>query len=162
MCLSFKILNLFGTLSPWGSGNYRPSAPFLYEVASHVKNCHFGDYYYYYYKNRIRDARRYSAEFNYTKQSLVDVAPATAGSRQRWTWEYRKRARPICTYIIVGRPQDLFKGHNVELILTDRDSARFHSSRAVFTATAVATDYEGIAKRIIHLACGVVVTARGH
>ena len=29
--------------------NYRPSAPFLYEVASHVKNCHFGDYYYYYY-----------------------------------------------------------------------------------------------------------------
>ena len=24
--------------------NYRPFAPFLYEVASHVKNCHFGDY----------------------------------------------------------------------------------------------------------------------
>ena len=44
MCLSFKILNLFGILS--GSSNYRPSAPFLYEVASHVKNCHFGDYYY--------------------------------------------------------------------------------------------------------------------
>ena len=38
-----------GTLSAWGSSNYRPSAPFLYEVASHVKNCHFGDYYYYYY-----------------------------------------------------------------------------------------------------------------
>ena len=36
-------------LSSWGSSNYRPSAPFLYEVASHVKNCHFGDYYYYYY-----------------------------------------------------------------------------------------------------------------
>ena len=29
-----------------GSSNCRPSAPFLYEVASHVKNCHFGDYYY--------------------------------------------------------------------------------------------------------------------
>ena len=42
-------MNLFGILSPWGSSNYRPSAPFLYEVASHVKNCHFGDYYYYYY-----------------------------------------------------------------------------------------------------------------
>ena len=26
-----------------------PSAPFLYEVASHVKNCHSGHYYYYYY-----------------------------------------------------------------------------------------------------------------
>ena len=45
---SFKILNLFGILSPWGSSNYRPFAPFLYEVASHVKNCHFGDSYYYY------------------------------------------------------------------------------------------------------------------
>ena len=49
MCLSFKILNLFGMLSPWGSSNYRPSAPFLHEVASHVKNCHFGNYYYYLY-----------------------------------------------------------------------------------------------------------------
>ena len=37
ICLSFQILNLFRTLSSWGSGNYRPSAPFLYEVASHVK-----------------------------------------------------------------------------------------------------------------------------
>ena len=36
-CLSFQILNLFRTLSSWGSSNYRPSAPFLYEVASHVK-----------------------------------------------------------------------------------------------------------------------------
>ena len=45
-CLSFQILNLFRTLSSWGSGNYRPSAPFLYEVASHVKNCHSGHYYY--------------------------------------------------------------------------------------------------------------------
>ena len=27
---------------------YRQSAPFLYEVASHVKNCHSGHYYYYY------------------------------------------------------------------------------------------------------------------
>ena len=43
---SFKILNLFGILlSPWGSSNYRPYAPFLHEVASHVNNCHFGDYY---------------------------------------------------------------------------------------------------------------------
>ena len=33
---------------PWGSGNYRPLAPFLCEVASHVKNCHFGDYYCYF------------------------------------------------------------------------------------------------------------------
>ena len=41
-------LNLFGMLSPWGSSNYRPSAPFLCEVASHVKNCHFGDYGYCY------------------------------------------------------------------------------------------------------------------
>ena len=49
LCLSFKILNLFGTLSPWGSSNYRPPVPFLYEVASHVKNCHFGNYYLYYY-----------------------------------------------------------------------------------------------------------------
>ena len=50
-CLSFKILNLFRTLSSWGSSNYRPSAPFLYDVASHdhVKNCHSGHYYYYYY-----------------------------------------------------------------------------------------------------------------
>ena len=46
--LSFKILNLFTTLSTWGSSSYRPSAPFLYEVASHVKkNCHSGHYYYY-------------------------------------------------------------------------------------------------------------------
>ena len=36
MCLSFEILNLFGTLS----SNYRPSAPppFLYEVVGHVEN----------------------------------------------------------------------------------------------------------------------------
>ena len=40
-CLSFKILNLFRTLSSWGSSNYRPSAPFLYEVASHVKKLPF-------------------------------------------------------------------------------------------------------------------------
>ena len=36
-CLSFQILNLFRTLSSWGSGKYRPSAPLIYEVASHVK-----------------------------------------------------------------------------------------------------------------------------
>ena len=35
------IVFLFGTLSPWGSSNYRPSAPFLYEVASHVKKVPF-------------------------------------------------------------------------------------------------------------------------
>ena len=40
------INNLFGTLSPSGSSNYRPPAPFLYEVAGRVKNCHFGDDYY--------------------------------------------------------------------------------------------------------------------
>ena len=27
-----------------GSSNYRPSAPFLYGIASHVKNCHFDDF----------------------------------------------------------------------------------------------------------------------
>ena len=37
ICLSFQILDLFRTLSSWGSGNYSPSAPLLYEVASHVK-----------------------------------------------------------------------------------------------------------------------------
>ena len=37
ICLSFQILNLLRTLSSWWSGNYRPSAPLLYEVASHVK-----------------------------------------------------------------------------------------------------------------------------
>ena len=47
ICLSFQILNLFRTLSSWGSINYRPSAPLLYEVASHVKNGHSGQYYYY-------------------------------------------------------------------------------------------------------------------
>ena len=41
-CLSFQILNLLRTLSSWGSGNYRPYAPFLYEVASHVKQLPFG------------------------------------------------------------------------------------------------------------------------
>ena len=34
-------------LSPWGSSNYRLFAPSLYEVASHVKNCHFWRFYYY-------------------------------------------------------------------------------------------------------------------
>ena len=38
-CLSIQTLNLFRTLSSWGSGNYRPSAPFLYEVASQLNNC---------------------------------------------------------------------------------------------------------------------------
>ena len=37
MCLSFKILNLFGILSRWGNSNYRPSALFFYEVASYVE-----------------------------------------------------------------------------------------------------------------------------
>ena len=41
-------------LSSWGSSNYRPSAPFLFEVASQFKkNCHFGDYYYYYYYQNV-------------------------------------------------------------------------------------------------------------
>ena len=41
-----KIMIFVLILSPWGSSKYRPSAPFLREVASHVKNCHFGDDYY--------------------------------------------------------------------------------------------------------------------
>ena len=45
ICISFQILNLFRTLSSWGSGNYWPSAPLLYEVASHVKQLPFGHYY---------------------------------------------------------------------------------------------------------------------
>ena len=40
-CTSFDewqhMTYLFRTLSSWGSSNCRPSAPFLYEVASHVK-----------------------------------------------------------------------------------------------------------------------------
>ncbi len=40
------ILYLFRTLSSCRSNNYRPSAPFLYEVASHVNNCHSGHYSY--------------------------------------------------------------------------------------------------------------------
>ena len=40
-CLSFQILKSFRTLSSWGSDNYRPSAPLLYEVASHVKQLPF-------------------------------------------------------------------------------------------------------------------------
>ena len=44
ICLSFQILNLCRTLSSWGSINYRPSAPLLYEPAT-LKNCHSGQYY---------------------------------------------------------------------------------------------------------------------
>ena len=40
-CLSFQILNLFRTLSSWGSITYKPSAPLLYEVSSHVKQLPF-------------------------------------------------------------------------------------------------------------------------
>ena len=45
-CLSFQILNLFRTLSSWGSINYSRSATFLYdiEVASHVKKLPFRPY----------------------------------------------------------------------------------------------------------------------
>ena len=42
----FQILNLFRTLSSSGSINYRPSAPLFYEVASHVKNCHSGQFFF--------------------------------------------------------------------------------------------------------------------
>ena len=50
MCPSFEILNSFGTFSSWESGKLQAIRAFpLYEVASHVKNCHFGDCYYYYY-----------------------------------------------------------------------------------------------------------------
>ena len=41
ICLSCQILNLFRSLSSWGSINYRPSANLLYEVASHVKKLPF-------------------------------------------------------------------------------------------------------------------------
>ena len=41
ICISFPILNVFRTLSSWGSGNYRSSAPLLCEVASHVKQLPF-------------------------------------------------------------------------------------------------------------------------
>ena len=40
-CLSFQILNLLRTLSSWRNGNYRPSVPLPYEVASHVKQLPF-------------------------------------------------------------------------------------------------------------------------
>ena len=56
-CLSFQILNLFRTLSSRGSGNYRPSAPLLYEVARHVKQLPFRPLllnYYYYFINCFR------------------------------------------------------------------------------------------------------------
>ena len=50
-----------------GSSNYRPSAPFLYEVASHVKNCHFGNYYYllgvWYHISRCGTKHRKSHKF---------------------------------------------------------------------------------------------------
>ena len=50
-----KILNLFRTLSSWGSSrpNYRPSAPLLYEVASHVKKTAIPAIIYYYYYRRV-------------------------------------------------------------------------------------------------------------
>ena len=85
MCYSFKILNLFGILSPWGSSNYRPSAPFLYdyEVASHVKNCHFGNYYYYYYYD-------YKMFFSHGLHSLVHITWALVyyhlSRRKRWKY----------------------------------------------------------------------------
>jgi len=42
------IVNLF-RISPHGEAiNYRPYASPSFEVASHVKNCHFSHYYYYY------------------------------------------------------------------------------------------------------------------
>ena len=48
-CLSFQILNLFRTLSSWGSVNYSRSATFLYdiEVASHIKKLPFRPYIYF-------------------------------------------------------------------------------------------------------------------
>ena len=38
----FQNSEFIWNIVPVGSSNCRPSAPFLYEVASHVKNCHFG------------------------------------------------------------------------------------------------------------------------
>ena len=90
MCLSFKILNLFGILSSWGSSNYRPSAPFLYEVASHVKNCYFGDYYYYYSTCRcstpttrsLHTTSRGSGERTVRSSSRATTCSSCTGLRQ--------------------------------------------------------------------------------
>ena len=41
------ILNLIRISLRGEAVNYRPFASSSFEVASHVKNCHFGDYYYY-------------------------------------------------------------------------------------------------------------------
>ena len=43
----FQNSEFIWNIVPWGSSKYGPSGPFLYEVTSYVKNCHFGDYYYY-------------------------------------------------------------------------------------------------------------------
>ena len=81
MCLPFKILNLFGMLSSWGSSNYRPSASFLFEVASHVKNCHFGDYY-------IKTLHQRKA---FTYESLIQI---------------RHSKRPITTWLTTKKGVD--------------------------------------------------------
>ena len=43
-CVYLHVYNKLSNIDSF----YRPSVPFLYEVANHVKNCHFGDYYYYF------------------------------------------------------------------------------------------------------------------
>ena len=84
-------MNLFGMLSSWGSSNYRPSAPFLYEVASHVKNCHFGDYYY----GRVVQTTDYGRRCCMTQ-----------------TWEPQCVCAPMCNtlrrvHIVLGRKKEI-------------------------------------------------------
>ena len=73
MCLSFKILNLFEILSR----NYRPylCLSSIDEVASHIKNCHFGDYYYYYYY--------YYTPLTFTTHAIVSFANTRSAARFR-------------------------------------------------------------------------------
>ena len=57
-CVFSQLLNYFIILSSWGSIKLQAicAIPLYYEVASHVKNCHFGRYYYlYYYIHRKRN-----------------------------------------------------------------------------------------------------------
>ena len=64
----FQNSEFIWNIVPVGS-NYRPSAPFLYEVASHVKNCHFGDYYYYCTSRPVGRSRHCVATTNHSLPS---------------------------------------------------------------------------------------------
>ena len=91
ICLSFQILNLFRTLSSWGSIHYRPSAPLLYEVASHVKKKrHSGQYYYYYYYYYYRHStspfkcwRRVASNTSGLEDEDVSVVTVDAGCEKK-------------------------------------------------------------------------------